>query len=148
LCSPRKQAVTSGPPTAVAHAPLPPTASTRKPCVDKGSTISLKSKLPSKKVKASGNPIDLTALTSSQKPRSVPDHHPKMFKRKAYAHSIEHAPPSAKRQYVQPLRPPATLRASGRCDSISDFGISMQEVASFFDLDEEGMFGSPPPIPA
>jgi len=105
--------------------------------------------LPPKEVKSTVIPIELSAFTPSQKPLSVPDHHPKLFKRKAYAPPAERALPSAKRPCVSASRPSVVPKLVAESDGFADFGISTQEVASFFDDDDDDgddMFGGSPPI--
>jgi hypothetical protein len=98
-------------------------------------------RLPPKRIRASAPPLDLSTITPSQMPRSVPDHHPKMFKRKIYAVPKAQSLPPAKR----PRGSVAASKPAAKRDNFDDFGLSTQQAASFFD-DDEDMFGASPPI--
>jgi len=146
------------PPAKLPHAPQQPTPKQplstmhqpnqpRQMVKDKSSRVSTPSTLPPKKTRLTAAPLDLSAITPSQMPRSVPDHHPKMFKRKANTPPTVRAQPPAKKAFVHTARSAAMPKTLAKKDSFDDFALSTQDAASFFDDEDlDWMFYGSPPI--
>lgn len=143
----RKAHTTPTPNTGIARAPMSSIATTSKQGTEKAMRFGPKPKPLAKKMKSTVLPIDLSMLTPSQKPRSVPDHHPKMNKRKVHAPPTERSLPPAKRSCAQTPRSVTTPKLATNYDDFSNFCISTQDAASFFDDDDDFAFGGSPPIP-
>jgi hypothetical protein len=113
--------------------------------VDKVPTRQVKSKPRQQQSNHTKPLLDFSSLTPSQKPRSIPAY--PAIKRKGFATSAEAQPPLTKRPRAQPAQLPIAPKPPARQPSLSafgDFGISTQEAASFFDDDDDLIFGSPP----
>jgi hypothetical protein len=93
---------------------------------------------------ATGIDIELAKLTASQLPKSMSG--PSLKRRATTVPSKIHAPP-AKRQYTaepHSKSPSKTASTTVANASFDDFVMSTQDVASFFDDDDNLSFGSPP----
>jgi hypothetical protein len=135
----------------VRHSSVADNTPTSQPILPPRATVSDKSSRPVKsktrprQSNQVNSPLDLSTLTPSQKPRSIPAY--PAIKRKAFATTIEAQQLPTKRPRVQPAQTPVASKPPVRQMSLStfdDFCFSTQDAASFFADDEDLMFGSPP----
>jgi hypothetical protein len=105
----------------------------------------VKSKTRPRQSNQANPPFDFSTLTPSQKPRSIPAY--PAIKRKGFVTTTEVQQPPSKRPRIQAAQPPAAPKPPAMQPSLStfdDFCFSTQDAASFFDDDDDLMFGSPP----
>lgn len=107
--------------------------------------LPLKSKRRSHHSVRASSPLDITTLRPSQRPPSVSDR--PGFKRKTATAPSRGSLPPPKRPCAQSSRSisgHSSLHCHGVLSALSDFGISTQEVDSFFSDDDDLYSGSPP----